>query len=92
MKVPSSLVKACFPAQPPKCLISYLEHVAGLEYDETPNYTLLRQLFRKELALMKCDDKPNVLDWVSKAAKACYRGHIFIFVFTLIVCISASCN
>lgn len=74
MKMPSSLVKACFPAQPPKCLISYLEHVASLEYDEAPDYAFLRQLFCKELTSMNCDNKPNVLDWVldkPKAAKVC---------------------
>lgn len=69
MKKPSSLVRACLPSAP-KCLVSYLEHVGDLTYEEAPNYALLRQLFIKELTSMKCDDKSDVLDWVLSKPKA----------------------
>ena len=80
MKKPTSLVKACLPAQPSKCLTSYMEYVGDLAYDEVPNYTLLRQLFHKELTSMKCSDKPDVLDWVLGKSKAVKVVCIYIFV------------
>ena len=78
MKKPASLVKACFPAHPPKCLVSYMENVGNLEYDEEPDYALLRRLFHKELTAMKCSDKSDVLDWVLGKPKAVKVVYIYI--------------
>ena len=79
MKNPLSLVKACVPVQTPKCLVSYLEHINVLTYDEKPNYALLQQLFHKELTKMKCSDKSDVLDWVLGKAKAVKVANICIY-------------
>lgn len=70
MKKPSTLVKACLPVQPPKCLTSYMDYVGALAYEDDPDYAQLRQLFHKELCSMKCSDKPDVLDWVQGKPKA----------------------
>lgn len=83
MKKPSSLVKACLPAQPPKCLVSYMENVGKLDYDEEPDYGLLRQLFHKELTTMKCSDKPDVLDWVLGKPKAVKVAYIYIYMYLM---------
>ena len=95
MKKPSSLVKACLPTKTPKCLVSYLEHVGSLTYEEEPDYVLLRQLFHKELTTMKYSDKPNVLDWIlgkPKPIKVASTVFVFIHVLYVIIFISASCS
>ena len=79
MQKPSSLVKACLPTKTPKCLISYLEHVGNLAYEEEPDYMLLRQLFHKELTSMKYSDKPNVLDWILGKPKPIKVASICIY-------------
>lgn len=79
MKKPSSLVKACLPTKTPKCLVSYLEHVGDLAYEEEPDYMLLRQLFRKELTSMKYSDKPDVLDWILGKPKPIKVASICIY-------------
>ena len=81
MKKPSSLVKACLPTKTPKCLLSYLEHVGALAYEEEPDYALLRQLFHKELTSMKYSDKPDVLDWLLDKPKAVKVEKYFVFIF-----------
>ncbi|XP_065919725.1 serine/threonine-protein kinase VRK1-like isoform X2 [Dysidea avara] len=77
MKEPSSLMKACFSTGPsPKCLSAYLDNVSALDYDETPNYSNLKRLFVKELSSLGCDDRPDVLDWISTKPKAAKKRSI----------------
>ena len=90
MKKPSSLVKACLSAQTPKCLVSYMEHVGSLDYDEDPDYGVLRQLFHKELVGMKCSDKPDVLDWVLSKPKSVKVIYISLYLLIIILAL-ASC-
>jgi len=71
MREPSSLMKACFLTGPsPKCLSAYLDNISALAYDETPNYSNLKHLFVKQLSSLGYDDRPDVLDWISKKPKA----------------------
>ena len=70
-------MKACFSTGPsPKCLSAYLDNVSALDYDETPNYSNLKRLFVKELSSLGCDDRPDVLDWISTKPKAAKKVQV----------------
>ena len=67
-----------------------MEHVGSLDYDEDPDYGVLRKLFHKELAGMKCSDKPDVLDWILSKPKGVKVTCIYLYLH-IIILILASC-
>ncbi len=59
-------MRACFTSggPAPKCLREYMGHVYRLEYQELPDYPVLKQLFLTELKSHKMKDDPKGLDWL----------------------------
>lgn len=72
----SGLLKACFEGgEAPVCLKKYMEDVYQYEYDETPNYVLLKSLFTKELKDNGWKDNKDGIEWLSSGTtKRVYSG------------------
>ncbi|KAL4429334.1 hypothetical protein ABPG74_002320 [Tetrahymena malaccensis] len=49
----------------PNEFVQYFQHVKTLEFEEAPNYTMLKKLFAKMATDKKIENQVNTLDWES---------------------------